>query len=358
MHKTILILSAPIGSGHKLAAEALATAFQEKNYNVVMASAFDFFPNCIGKTFLQIYIKILQVCPILYATVYKWGNNQEGSLWLRNILNKVLAILARSFLKKINPEIVIATHATPAGIISMLKTMDQLNLVLVGVVTDYTVHNWWLYDEINVYITANEDVRPSKVLPKQKVLPLGIPLRPEFYCGEQKTNYQHKTCLLMGGGDGLLPMVEIILAWQEKFGTELNFIAITGRNKSLAQQLKKIQYSNLTILNFVDNISSVMLNADVLISKSGGVSSAEAIALKIPYVIYRPMVGQETVNANYLSAAEVAVVAHNQAELLSAMNILLYDQEHLTKLKENLNKRAKPDATLSIVQAILSMQKD
>lgn len=357
MHKKILILSAPIGSGHKLAAEALASAFAEKNYTVVMASAFDFFPSWIGNTFLQAYIKVLQICPALYALVYKWGNNQEGSLWLRNILNRGLAMLARNFVNKVDPVLVIATHATPAGIIAMLKKVDKKNLFLVGVVTDYTVHNWWLYNEINLYITAYEDVQPSKLLLEQKVLPLGIPLRPEFYQGNEKNKSEKKNCLLMGGGDGLLPMAEIILSWKEKFGTELNFIAITGRNKKLAEQLKKIDYINLTILKFIDNISSVMLKADVLVSKSGGVSSAEAIALKIPYIIYSPLAGQETVNSNYLSRAEVAVVAHDKAELLVALDTLLYNQKHLTKLKDNLNKLAKPNATQNIVEAILKLHK-
>ena len=49
----VLLLSAPIGSGHRLAAEALQSAFAKyNNVEIVHGNVFDFFPAILGKTFL------------------------------------------------------------------------------------------------------------------------------------------------------------------------------------------------------------------------------------------------------------------------------------------------------------------
>ena len=128
---TILLLSAPIGSGHKLAAQALEQSFAlADNVQVVHGSIFDFFPGSIGNAFLRFYLWVLSYCPWLYELAYKWGNRQSGSLWLRNFINGTLASLAQDFIVRTNPDAVIATHATPAGIMAIYKKKFKPDLLL------------------------------------------------------------------------------------------------------------------------------------------------------------------------------------------------------------------------------------
>ena len=57
---TVLLLSAPIGSGHKLAAEALEQALGEySEVHVIHGNIFDFFPHCLGAAFLSTYLWVL-----------------------------------------------------------------------------------------------------------------------------------------------------------------------------------------------------------------------------------------------------------------------------------------------------------
>ena len=94
---TVLLLSAPIGSGHRLAAEALEQAFADRpEVEVIHGNIFDFFPQFLGKAFLGTYLWILKCCPWLYKLAYSWGNKQGGSLWLRELLNRLLAWLGGS----------------------------------------------------------------------------------------------------------------------------------------------------------------------------------------------------------------------------------------------------------------------
>ena len=119
---TVLLLSAPIGSGHRLAAEALEQALADRpEVEVIHGNIFDFFPQFLGKAFLGTYLWILKCCPWLCKLAYSWGNKQGGSLWLRELLNRLLARLGGNYLRSVQPDAVIATHATPAGIIGYYK---------------------------------------------------------------------------------------------------------------------------------------------------------------------------------------------------------------------------------------------
>ena len=51
---TVLLLSAPIGSGHRLAAEALKQVLSNNpEVEVVHGNVFDFFPHFLGSNFLR-----------------------------------------------------------------------------------------------------------------------------------------------------------------------------------------------------------------------------------------------------------------------------------------------------------------
>ena len=119
---TILLLSAPLGSGHKMAAEALEEAFKKHgNVKVVNGSAFDFFPKWLGNIILGGYIGILKHIPKLYDIAYHWSNTGNNSFWLRDFLNLLLSYLAQGFIKKTSPDAVIVTHPTPAGVMAQYK---------------------------------------------------------------------------------------------------------------------------------------------------------------------------------------------------------------------------------------------
>ena len=78
---------------------------------------------------------------------------------MREFINGALAYLGSGFIKKVAPDVVIATHATPAGIMSIYKRRKQSSLYLCGVVTDYTVHTWWICDGVDTYFIADERLR-------------------------------------------------------------------------------------------------------------------------------------------------------------------------------------------------------
>ncbi len=320
---TVLLLSAPIGSGHKLAAEALEQALGAyEKVKVIHGSIFDFFPHFLGTAFLTTYLWILKCCPWLYKLAYSWGNKKDGSLWLRSLLNRLLAALGRSYLQSVQPDAVVATHATPAGIIGYYKAQHP-NLWLGAVITDFTIHRWWICDGVDTYFIADELLRP-KMPTQAEVKAYGIPVRKQFLhhdkgaCREKfGWGADERVCLLMGGGEGLLPMEKIIAALHKAKLTKLRLVAVTGHNEKLEAALKEKYGDSMEIYGFREDVPQLMAGADMIITKAGGLTSAEVLASGLELVIYKPLPGQEEGNAAFLHRHCGAFVAHDMAELVA-----------------------------------------
>ena len=339
---TVLLLSAPIGSGHRLAAEALREALSEQaDVEVVHGNVFDFFPHFLGSTFLRTYLWILGCCPWLYELAYKWGNQQSGSLWLRSLINRSLALLGSSYLQRVRPDAVIATHATPAGIMCYYKEKHP-EIFLGAVVTDFTVHKWWLCNGVDAYFVADARLKEKITVPTQ-VQAFGIPLRQDFrrfdsfdYAACRKQygwTSEERVCLVMGGGEGLLPMEEILLALQKKSIAGLRLVAITGNNDKLEQELRErfavaagaaeqnvaFSATPIEIYGFRQDVPQLLAGADMIITKAGGLTCAEVLATGLELFIYKPLPGQERGNAAFLEQYYQAKVCDGLEQLVHAV---------------------------------------
>ena len=339
---TVLLLSAPIGSGHRLAAEALREALSEQaDVEVVHGNVFDFFPHFLGSTFLRTYLWILGCCPWLYELAYKWGNQQSGSLWLRGLINHSLALLGSSYLQRVRPDAVIATHATPAGIMCYYKEKHP-KIFLGAVVTDFTVHKWWLCNGVDAYFVADARLKEKIIVPAQ-VQAFGIPLRQDFRrfdsfdydaCRKQYGwTSEERVCLVMGGGEGLLPMEEILLALQKKSIAGLRLVAITGNNAKLEQKLRERfgvaagareqnvagSATPIEIYGFRQDVPQLLAGADMIITKAGGLTCAEVLATGLELFIYKPLPGQERGNAAFLEQYYQAKVCDGLEQLVCAV---------------------------------------
>lgn len=323
----ILILSAPIGSGHRMAAVALEEALLRlENVEVVQGNIFNFFPSVIGKAFLKFYETVLAVCPWLYALSYRWSNQEGGSLWIRNLLNGILLRLGKTFIEEVKPDVVFSTHATPTGILSLYKQKYDANLWLGVVVTDFSVHRWLVCPGVDAYFVADENLfgqidSYSETTPA--LFGWGIPVRGKFAEKRDPAAVRQEmrsqfgwpadafVCLLAGGGGGMLPMEDIVKSLQNEKFKDIYVAAVTGHNDRLRKKLEAQQkefskhkteenVSRMTVLGFTDEMPQLMQAADVVITKAGGVSLAECLACGANILIYHPLPGQEQGNTAFL----------------------------------------------------------
>jgi processive 1,2-diacylglycerol beta-glucosyltransferase len=359
----VLFITAPIGSGHIRAAEAVSEALKslDPDITTTIANVFDFFSRFLGQSLLKIYLKILDVFPCLYGKLYGWGNNSKLALLGRECISRFLARRMLRYIQDYSPTLIVCTHATPAGLVAQLKKQGSIHIPAVAVVTDFVVHRLWIYNEIDYYFVASDEMQTflsDHQIMRSCSSVSGIPVHASF---AQTVNKQEtiaaltldssiRTVLIMGGGAGILPMREIVLSFNE-LKLPLQIIAVTGNNVKLyeeLQNLKQILTYKIRILPFVSNIHELMAVADILITKPGGMTSAEALSVGVPLIIYRPIPGQEEGNTKYLLSRRAARRADSVSELIGIVNELLTKSDILGGMRMYSRQLGHPDAAKKI----------
>ena len=150
--KKVLILSASIGTGHTQAARAIEeyvkTIPEECDVEHV-----DFLSNdilSIDNIVKETYIKILDVFPLLYDLMYYSSQGYKKGLAVKTLFAWGLKRRLLKVLADRKPDVLVFTHPFPAGAAALLKRQHRLNIPLVGVITDFAIHQLWVYPQIDV----------------------------------------------------------------------------------------------------------------------------------------------------------------------------------------------------------------
>ena len=260
------------------------------------------------------------------------------------------------------PDLVLTTHFLPNEIITHLKKRHRFRTTLVTCITDYYPHAWWRDRGVDLYITPNEDLTPRLVklgiLPA-KIKPLGIPIDREFAERHSKTDIRNQlglqpdrlTLLITSGGFGVGP-VKDLLAEVVKIKFRLQILVICGNNNSLQEELKEFAGSkahDVRIFGFVRNMHELMAASDLMVSKSGGLTSTEAMAKGLPMVVLYPIPGQESSNCDFLLKHEAGVLAQDPPGAACQIEALLGETSRLQRFQNNIAKLGKPHSAREIV---------
>jgi processive 1,2-diacylglycerol beta-glucosyltransferase len=205
----------------------------------------------------------------------------------------------------------------------------------------------------------------SEGIPPQKIKIWGIPVEPKF----EKTLDRHKILsrlqfnsevpilLIMGGGQGLGPIEEIVWALNNS-RFELQLIVATGTNKPLRQHLlRKQKYfkKRILVLEHVDNIDELMTISKLIITKPGGLTTAEALAKELPMVVISPIPGQEEKNTQFLVKEGIGLKAENENSIVDLVYNLLSNPARLEQMRLAAKKHARADSARRIAQMLLEL---
>ena len=367
INKRILFISAPIGAGHIRAAQAVSQILRDNHAcQTELCNVFDFFPPAIGKTILAIYLKILDAFPAIYGTAYDWGNQSRLALLGRELISQLLAKRMLNYINEFQPDVIVCTHATPAGLVAWLKKQGLITVPTAAIITDFIVHRLWVYPEIDCYFVAH----PAMVhylrnhgIAADAIVVTGIPVSNNFSQTSSKAELlaklslsnDRKNILIMGGGAGVLP-IDKILNVCNQIDSPLQLIAVAGKNQALYRKLVQLAATSkhpVKVLGFVDNVHELMSVADLLISKPGGMSSAEALTKAVPLIIFCPIPGQEEANTRFLLDKHVALRADSLPELQGILTRLLFeDNNDLSALCQQAALLGRPNAAADIAKII------
>jgi processive 1,2-diacylglycerol beta-glucosyltransferase len=372
MFKKVLILSASAGAGHIRAAEAVERAFIEMNaaeevrHVDVLQYTNKLFRHLYSKAYLEMVNKMPEMLGWLYDQFDKPWQNERRRLALDKLNTRPLV----KFLEKYEPDMIVCTHFLPAEIISWLKAKERINSRQAIVVTDFDVHALWLCHHYERYFVALEETRVHMEklgIPPEKLTVTGIPIDPVFAERKDKQAMRARhslhadltTILVSAGGFGVGPVEHLLQALSE-MQHPAQVVALCGRNEELKGKVEKLAAKlsansrvQIKAIGFTKLMDELMSASDILLGKPGGLTTSEALAKELVFVIVNPIPGQEERNSDHLLEEGVAIRCNNLPALAYKIDRLLDDPARLASMREHARSLARPHAAREIVNSLL-----
>jgi len=371
MFRKVLILSASVGAGHMRAADALEKTFRKlkaaeevKNIDVLKYTN-PLFRRLYSKAYIDMVNAMPEVLGWMYDSLDKPWKNEKRRLALDRLNTQPFIKL----LKDEKPDIAVCTHFLPAEIISWLKAKEKISCPQAIVVTDFDAHALWLCHHYEKYFVALDETRVhlEKIgVPSAKISVTGIPIDPVF-C-EHKDKFamraKHKlakdklTILVSAGGLGVGDIENLLRALAD-LQAPSQVVAICGKNEELKTKLEKLAaktFNNERVtfkpIGFTTEMDEYMSAADLIVGKPGGLTTCEALAKGLIFVVVNPIPGQEERNSDHLLEEGCAIRCNNLPALAYKIDRIVSDKKRFEEMKNNARKFARPNAAVEIVKSL------
>ncbi len=346
----------PPAQGHVRAAEALLQDFQS-HPAVQSVEHWDIlkYTNPVFRTlYSRVYLDLIGRAPWLLGMVYK----STDKPWKNTVAQAFEKLNAAPFIDALRayaPDLIVATHFTPPNIISWLnskKTSGKNPKIPAPaiIVTDLDCHAMWLTRSYSRYFVSLEETEvylQQMGIPAEKITRSGIPIDPVFRTAKDKVatrralglEHDRFTILVSAGGFGVGP-IETLIDQLQSLKSPAQIVAIAGKSADLKNKLEKLGKTLsgkssepsaplLHVVGFTREMDAYMAAADILISKPGGLTTAEAMARGLPMCIVNPIPGQEERNSDHLLEAGVAIKCNNPPTLAWKLEQLINHPERL-----------------------------
>ena len=368
---SVLIFSASFGAGHVRAAEAVIEALRAKDPNVKITHLD--FGAFLNKTFNTVvkstYIELIKHTPKLWGKFYYRTSKIPPNSVFQRFLNGLGRREFVKFIQELQPDLVICTYPTVAGVLAQQRLKGVLDVPLVTVVTDYAVHNQWIHPGVDLYIVGCENVYEGLVargINPNSIRITGIPVSPKFEWKLDRQEILKKlglsperpTVLVMGGAYGILSGTKWICKVLADTAFPVQSIIVCGQDEKLYKSLDSvIEEGRNPVVRFgyVKNVEELMSAADMIITKAGGLTVSEALTKRVPLVIFRPIPGQEEENAIYLEGIGAGRAAKNEEELEKIIFDLLEHPKDLERMRRAAEQALPGRAAEQTVECILQL---
>ena len=367
----ILILSAATGGGHMRAAHALEEAIRRKSPETEVRVV-DFLKEIspiLDKTICDGYHFLATKTPKVFGKLYQKTNEETPFSQIVPKFNSLFCQELVPLMEEFRPDAVVTTHPFATEMVSRLKEKGALFAPLICIMTDYGPHKAWFADRVDAYIVSAQDMVEEMVMmgvDRNKIFPFGIPVHSVFFYKEDKNKLQQElgltpglpTILIMAGSFGVTNIAKIYRSIAV-IDMPFQMIVITGRNQRLYDYFSEIipeSPKKTKLVFFTNEVEKYMHASDLIITKPGGLTVAEALACNIPLAVFDAIPGQEEDNANFLLQHEMAIRIQKGEDCADSIRALLQDHERLEKMRSScasFDKSQSPTNILSLIGELL-----
>jgi processive 1,2-diacylglycerol beta-glucosyltransferase len=371
----VLLLSASSGAGHVRAAQALEKAFAARgDCHVEHVDVIQHVSKVFQRLYDKTYIGMVRRAPEFMGLLYDRTDKPWEKMRQRLAVDRLNTQPMIRMLKRVQPDLCIATHFLPAEIIAWLIAKKKLRTRNAIVVTDYDVHAMWLCRTVNRYYVAIPEAREylSGIgVPRGIIQVTGIPVDPLFSGVADRAAARKRlgldatapVILIAAGGYGIGPVEQLVrdlLALQKPW----QIAAIAGKSEEVKRKLDEVAARagklpsgapRLVPVGFTKEMDQYMAAADLLVGKAGGLTTSEALARALPMALIEPIPGQEERNADHLLEEGAAIRCNNLPAAAWKIANLMEDSERLARMKEATRKLGRPNAAAEIAADALKL---
>lgn len=375
MKRRILLLSVSAGAGHVRAAEALdatvaALAADGRAVEAKHLDVMDYVPSSFRRIYADFYLRLITRHPQLWGMLYRITDDTRPDAVtqrMRRTVERLHTRRLRAAIAQFEPDAIICTHFLPAEMLMRQIRKGRITVPVWLQVTDFDLHRMWVIPEMTGYFAASPEIaqRMRAIgLPATRVHTTGIPVMPAFAEPQDRRSLaedfgldpDRPAYLVMGGGAGVGALDELADRLLST-GGDFQLVVLAGRNNAMLERLRALasgkHAGRLFPQGFTRHVERLMACCDLAITKPGGLTTSECLAMGLPMIVNAPIPGQEERNADYLLEQGAAWKAIDAVALAWRIGELRARPERLAAMAANARAIGRPNAARDVIDTVL-----
>ncbi len=368
--KRVVFLMSDTGGGHRAAGRAIEAALQARypgQYATSYVDVFREYTPAPMKFAPEIYPKWVKHSIKTYGWYFQFFDQLMQLPLARSTLPMLVAEDAvRKLVTDYKPDVIVVLHGAFSRCVVGARSRLQFNIPVVTVITDLAKpHVAWYHPSVDRCLVPCEAAYTRGIklgVPASKMRLVGHPAHPKFsaYTGTKEEARQAlgwaadiPVVMMLGGGEGMGDMQAVAEAINRQ-ALDIQLAIVCGRNAALQQQLRQVPWNQQTHLyGFVNNVEVMMRASDVLITKAGPGTIAEAAISGVPMILNDAIPYQESPNIDFVVENNAGIFEPDPEAIAGRLTEWFAPgNKTLRTLARNVRALAYPNATAEIAEEI------
>lgn len=369
----ITIMMTNAGGGHAASAQSLEEAFEGRAL-VTLLNVLDEHAPFPFNHVSDSYAPVVAIAPDLYRLAYNVVQTRIGDRLLEQGAYELLRKDIAKAITDTRPDLVISVHgllnAVPLRAMRSVRCAAPFVTVCVdGGVPPVS----WFTRRVDLCCVADEDIRLLAIeagMRPGRVIATGLPIRRAFVEAKDRDEVEARRVLgvepdlplvlIMGGGAGMGRVGRMADAVAKRLaagGVPAQIAVIAGGNERLRKRLAGTEWPlPVTVLGLTDRVADWMAAADVLLTKAGPGTIAEAACLGVPTLLTGFVPGQEEFNVGWAERHGGAVYEPRPRHAAALVEVWLRFPDGVSEaMSARMRAMGRPDASRDIADAVMAL---
>ncbi|GAC1314534.1 MAG: glycosyltransferase [Acidimicrobiales bacterium] len=371
----LLFLISDTGGGHRAAARAVSDALEEAHpgrFEPVLVDPLGGEDSSKLLSFVTgLYGPSIRLAPWTWGAVYYAADSKLMMKILRNTILKFAERPVIEAVDELDPAAIVSFHPLVGKAAVAGGKRARVGTPVITVVTDLiTPHTAWRFDRVDALVVPSAAVRWRCHLDgigSDRCLELGLPVGAPFTSGPARGGAERAalrrrlglpvdrfTVLLTGGGEGSGGIARRAAAIV-KHCDDVHVVALCGRNRRLHDGLERVARRSggrLHVEGFVDNMAEWLRAVDVVVTKAGPGTIAEATACGAPLLLTSHVPGQEKGNTEFVVGSGAGAHVPGVDDLVAEVDRLRRDPDAVDGMRAAAVRLSRPHAASDIARLI------